>query len=58
MGILDQMPNFQGQKPKAAGEGEFKYKHDFEDGTVGLYKTKEELDEAVEGENENREIRA
>ena len=55
MGILDQMPNFQAEKPKTAGESEFKYKHDFEDGTVGLYKTKEELDDGVEAENENRD---
>ncbi len=55
MGILDQMPNFQAEKPKTAGESEFKYKHDFEDGTVGLYKTKEELDDVVEAENENRD---
>ncbi|MHB8904446.1 MAG: hypothetical protein ACYC40_05110 [Patescibacteria group bacterium] len=49
------MPDFQSAKPKVAGEGEFKYQHNFEDGTVGRYETKEALDEAIEGENENRD---
>jgi hypothetical protein len=54
MGILEQMPNFQGEKPKTA-EAEYKFQHNFEDGTVGRYQTKEELTEAIEAENENKD---
>jgi hypothetical protein len=53
MGIEQGMPNFQGNKPKTEKETEYKFQHNFIDGTVGRYKTKEELSEALEGEIEN-----
>ena len=53
MGIEQEMPDFQGSKPKTEEETEYKFQHNFNDGTVGRYKTKEELDAALEGEIEN-----
>ncbi len=40
------------QKPKT---DIYEFKHDFRDGTVGRYETREELNKAIEEENENRD---
>lgn len=53
MGILEQMPILEADQNKLAKESEFKFQHNFKDGTVGRYKTKEELEEAKIDENEN-----
>lgn len=50
--------NFE-QIPKAESDtnkkNEFPFSYEFPDGTMGRYKTKEELLEAIEESNENRD---
>jgi hypothetical protein len=57
MGIETGMPNFQDITPNVTPtvekEGEYKFQHNFKDGTVGRYKTQEEMVEAITEERES-----
>jgi hypothetical protein len=51
-------PKFEHNVQGDQKEGELKrgqFRHDFRDGTVNFYETEQELKEAIEEENENRD---